>query len=772
LELRDQLQSTLGDAYRIERELAAGGMARVFVAQETTLGRRVVVKTLSPELAGAVSTERFRREIRLAASLQQANIVPVHSAGEMDGVPYYTMPYVEGESLRSHLTACGALPVREAVGILRDVARALAFAHERGVVHRDIKPENVLLSGSTAVVTDFGIAKALEVSATHPQGATLTQLGTALGTPAYMSPEQATGDPNVDHRADIYALGVLAYELLAGAPPFTGRSLQALVAAHVVERPPDLTSRSPSVPRELAALVMRCLEKDPARRPQSAREVLDTLEGPMTNSASAQPSRELAAGIAVLPFANLSPEAADEYFADGLTDEIITDLAAIRALRVIARGAMMRFKATTKEPVAIARELGVRYVLDGSVRRGGSSLRMTARLIDAADGSTLWTDKLGGAVEDVFAMQEKVSHTIVEALQLKLSPREEQQIRARPMSDLRAYECFLQARQALWTFTPASLHRAERLLEEAQSLIGNEPRLLAGLAGVHLNYADTGQGDTVQHTEAAARYVSELVKASPTSFERYLLEGWLQFRRGEIREAIASLTLARELEPNNPDLLTVLCYTFILAGRDEDALQVANMAICIDPLTPLLRCMPGFCAAVAGRPDEAVAPYREFADLDPSNPAAHFFVVWSLLETGQREECGRVADRLFREFPSTPFGKLGGAVARGLRGDTQAGLALLTPDVRSLSRHSEMFARALAAILTMLGDHEGAIDALTDDVRLGFSHYPFLAHRPTALAPLRSHPRFRALLEVVRQRWERGGASAEDYAREDAGADR
>ena len=235
-DLQARVQQALSGSYTLERELGGGGMSRVFVADEHRLGRKVVVKLLSPELAAAMSTSRFEREIRVAASLQQANIVPVLSAGDLDGLPYYIMPYVEGESLRARLGR-GPLPIAEAVSILRDVSRALAYAHERGVVHRDIKPDNVLLSGGTAVVTDFGIAKALSDSRTHAEGATLTQLGTAIGTPAYMAPEQAAGDPDTDHRADIYAFGCMAYELLAGHPPFHGLSPHKLMAAHMGETP-------------------------------------------------------------------------------------------------------------------------------------------------------------------------------------------------------------------------------------------------------------------------------------------------------------------------------------------------------------------------------------------------------------------------------------------------------------------------------------------------------------------------------------------------------
>jgi eukaryotic-like serine/threonine-protein kinase len=287
--LRSQLQQSLGNAYTIERELGGGGLSRVFLAEETALGRKVVVKVLPPDLTGGVSADRFNREVQLAAKLQQAQIVPVLAAGQMDGIPWYTMPFVEGESLRAKLARDGALPVHEVVNILRDVTRALAYAHEHGVVHRDIKPDNVLLSGGTAVVTDFGIAKAISAARAESGDASLTQMGTSVGTPAYISPEQAAGDPDIDHRADIYSLGCMAYELLAGNPPFFGRTPQRTLAAHLTETPKPITELRPAVPPALAALVMQCLEKEPGARPQSAREIGAALDAVSTGSSSALP---------------------------------------------------------------------------------------------------------------------------------------------------------------------------------------------------------------------------------------------------------------------------------------------------------------------------------------------------------------------------------------------------------------------------------------------------------------------------------------------------
>ena len=283
-ELREQVQTSLGNAYSIERELGGGGMSRTYVAMENALSRRVVVKVLSPELAAGVSVDRFRREIMLAAKLQHPHVVPVLSSGDADGLPWFTMPYVEGESLRAKL-ARGPRSISQLTGILRDVARALEFAHGHGVVHRDIKPDNVLLAGSSATVTDFGIAKAISAARTGPEGATLTMAGTSIGSPAYMAPEQAAGDPNIDHRSDIYAFGCMAYELLAGRPPFIGASPAKLLGAHLGETPRDVRELRPDAPPALADLVMRCLQKDPDERPSQAVDLVRVLDS-VTSSGS------------------------------------------------------------------------------------------------------------------------------------------------------------------------------------------------------------------------------------------------------------------------------------------------------------------------------------------------------------------------------------------------------------------------------------------------------------------------------------------------------
>jgi hypothetical protein len=292
MDLRDQLQETLSGSYTLERELGGGGMSRVFVATESALGREIVIKVLPAETGNTVSVERFKREIAVVAKLQHPHIVPILTAGESNGLPFYTMPFVKGDSLRARLSKSGELSVNETVHVLRDVAAALAYAHGEGVVHRDIKPENVILSGGVAVVTDFGVAKAMDAASTHGGDAQsgLTSLGVALGTPAYMAPEQATADPHVDHRADIYAFGCVAYEMLAGSSPFAGRPMQQLLAAHVTEVPESLARRRPNVPPALSELVMKCLEKRAGDRPQSAETLIASLDAIATPSGGTAPT--------------------------------------------------------------------------------------------------------------------------------------------------------------------------------------------------------------------------------------------------------------------------------------------------------------------------------------------------------------------------------------------------------------------------------------------------------------------------------------------------
>jgi len=466
--LTARLQAALGGAYRIERELGGGGMSRVFVAFDESLGRRVVVKVLREDVVEGISRERFRREVLTSANLQHPNIVGVIAAGDADGLPYFVMPFVEGESLRTLLRRDGVMSIPNGVAVLRDVARALAFAHSRGIVHRDIKPDNVLLAGGAAVVADFGVAKAVataRASERHPHGS-LTGAGMSLGTPAYMSPEQVAGDPTMDHRADIYAFGATAYEIFTGQSLFANRSVAEQMSAHLVERPAPVSSLRPEVPGALDALVARCLEKEPARRPQAATEILALLDDPAVVSgqvaSSSTPSLVVAQrhrrtwpryaalaavvaaialaalfsrrnptalgpqpvvataptgpSIAVFPLVSISADSGDRYIADGMTEALTNALAGLPGMRVASRSAAASAQREGLTPDATASRLGVSMYMEGTVQRSAQRLRVTLRLVSAADGFTIWSDVYDRTSADVLTAQSEIASGVADAV--------------------------------------------------------------------------------------------------------------------------------------------------------------------------------------------------------------------------------------------------------------------------------------------------------------------------------------------------------------------
>ena len=436
-ELRDRVQASLGETYQLDRELGGGGMSRVFVANDTRLGRQVVVKVLSPDLAAGVNSERFHREILVAAQLQHPHIVPVLAAGDTDGLPYFTMPYVAGESLRRRLEGGKPLPVVDAVAVLRDVARALAYAHEHGVVHRDIKPDNVLIAGGAAAVTDFGIAKALSSSRTFQGDESLTRVGNSLGTPAYMAPEQVAADPNADHRIDIYSFGAMAYELLSGVPPFHGRPPHAVLSAHLTEVPPPLESGAPDAPPALVTLVMKCLAKNPADRPQTADEVVRALEridlsgdwrAPATPVPDARRPRMLVAAaaivvaiaaggwllwdrlrdrppapdrnmVAVVPFRVASADPALHYLREGMLDLLAAKLTGEGGLRATdprqlldawrQAGGSESAELPRAEALALARQVGAGQLMLGDVVGTPNRIVLTASLLGSQRGDSV-----------------------------------------------------------------------------------------------------------------------------------------------------------------------------------------------------------------------------------------------------------------------------------------------------------------------------------------------------------------------------------------------
>jgi eukaryotic-like serine/threonine-protein kinase len=451
-ELLRRLQEHVGTAYAIEHEMGGGGMSRVFLARDHALNRKVVIKVLPQSLAATVSVDRFRREILLAAKLQNPHIVPVLAAGELRDLPYFVMPFIEGESLRARMQR-GPLSVRETVGIMRDVARALGFAHRLGIVHRDIKPDNILLSGGSAVVTDFGVAKALVDSrnAEHAtRGSTITSAGVSLGTPQYMAPEQAAADPNTDHRADLYALGVVGYEMLVGVPPFHGRSQHELLRAQLTEAPQSVASRRYDVPVALAQLIMQCLEKSPDARPKSADAMARLLESSEAVSGefaapgtvrprSRRSRRVIGVAAGVLLAASLVyyvwqsnqatgplQTAVEMYWLEPIGTErdtllnhtITTDLAnalgSIEGLRVIPPiDALALLPADSTRGPATLR-------MTGTVQREGDRVRVNLRLSRIANDSTVWTGRFDGRRTDLLTLEDDIAAGASEGMRRQL----------------------------------------------------------------------------------------------------------------------------------------------------------------------------------------------------------------------------------------------------------------------------------------------------------------------------------------------------------------
>ena len=451
-DIERRLQEHLGAHYTIRSELGGGGMSRVFVAEDTALSRRVVVKVLNPALAATVSVARFQREIMVVAKLNHPNIVPILSAGEIEALPYFIMPFIEGESLRGRIVR-GPLSLRETVAILKDVTRALAYAHSIGVVHRDIKPDNILIAGTAAVVTDFGVAKAVsaarERGATYPQaGQSITGVGISLGTPQYMAPEQAAADPNADSRVDIYALGIVAYEMLVGSPPFHGRTPQALLAAQLTELPPPLSSRRYDVPVALSDLIMKCLEKDPADRPRTAGElerVLDSAEaiaGPVAAPPRTKAARMRNLGRSLLsigiPAAVVIGLVAWAFWPQSTSPSGVSSGASVVVVRVppadsigAGAGPLATAMAAAIQTSIVRSGLSVvaspatsadtsnptSFVVQTTVQRAGPRARAQVRLFGARGDSSLWADQIDFAADQSFAAQDSVAARVSRAIQ-------------------------------------------------------------------------------------------------------------------------------------------------------------------------------------------------------------------------------------------------------------------------------------------------------------------------------------------------------------------
>ena len=764
-------------------------MSRVFVAHDRTLGRDVVVKVLPPDMAAAVSVQRFNREIQLAAKLQHPHIVPLHATGEISGLPYFTMPFVEGESLREHLTRLGELPLAECVRILRDVATALAYAHRHGIVHRDIKPENVLLTSGSAVVTDFGVGKALSASTTAPGAENLTTRGVAVGTPAYMSPEQAAADPDIDHRSDIYSWGVLAYEMISGQPPFVGRGPGALIAAQISETPEPVERRRPTVPHALASLVMRCLAKRPADRPQSATELVDTLDGLLASGLTS--GAELTAGrkttwrraqpwlgavavisavvlgaalllapqldlgfggsepqavrsIAVLPFLNLGGDARDEYFSDGMSDELSTALGKIPGLQVASRTSTFTFKGAESTDVrAIGDKLKVDAVLEGRLRRSGDRLRLFVQLTNVADGLSLWSESYEREVKDVFAVQEDVARQIAQALQVRLAGgTTSTPVADAGTADLQAYDLYLRGR---YQWHRRQLPEAAQLFEQAAA---KDPRFARAHAGIAITYAllpeyvDFPPEEARVRTERAA---SRALALDSTIAEAYAARGLSQVHSWKWDEAERAYRRAIALDPRYATAHQWYGELLYHTGRTSESIAEMRIATGLDPLAPIPSVAHSYALFAAGRLAEALAEAQKAVELAPQLPIAHRVVAIAAAYVNDCPLALRHADRSYALDTTHPTTMGDRGVAYAHCGRTAEARAIAAELQRRSDDDRSLFPLALTR--AALGERDAALSALEQAVQrrsLGLTGYS-VAVDPV-LDPIRRDPRFQAVL--------------------------
>jgi serine/threonine protein kinase/tetratricopeptide (TPR) repeat protein len=720
-------------------------MALVFLAEDLKHRRRVAVKVLRPELAAALGPERFLREIHTTAGLQHPNILTLIDSGDAAGQLYYVMPYVEGESLRARISREGPLPLAEAVALVRAVAPALDFAHRQGIVHRDLKPENILLHQGVPMVADFGIA--LPVAGDGVDR--LTDTGVSLGTAAYMSPEQVAGTAALDGRSDQYSLACLFYELVSGAPPFTAPTARGVFVKQVTDLPSPLRGAREATPQNVVQAVTRALEKDPANRFATIAEFAAALGNP---GAPPIPDRS----IVVLPFTNLSPDPDNEYFGDGLTEELIADLSKVRELRVIARNSSMRLKGTTKDAPTLGRELRVRYVLGGSVRRAGNDLRITAQLSDAHDDSQVWAEKYAGGFDRVFDLQERLSRQIVAALRMTLTPDEGQALAARPIKSPDVYDRYVRARHEMRKATKPANDAALALLREADAIEGDNPFLTATLGWLFCTYPFWGFETDFDPLEQADRCLAAAQRAGPGHPQVEFLAAGIEFVRGGY---LASAQRARnilEQVPTHLDALQILLAALPELGEIELNMGAIARFRDLDPLSTLTHHMAGRSELLANRFDDAIASCQRSLALEPGNQDARAFLAWATALIGRRTEARAMFLEIIDEIAawSEAIPAVYRMYSAGLAGDPEGVVKAVTPTLTAYFATTDpLFTHMAAQAHAMAGLRDQAVDWLDRAIAMGFINYPFIVADPL-LANLRGFPRFEASLPGLKAKWE------------------
>ena len=593
-------------------------MATVYLTRDLKHDRHVALKVLRPELSAAVGVERFQAEIRTTARLTHPHILPLHDSGEAAGMLYYVMPFIDGETVRQRLTRERRFPVEDALRIGQEVAGALAFAHEHDVVHRDIKPENILLQAGHALVADFGIARALNAAGAER----MTTAGLVVGTPLYMSPEQATGDRFIDGRSDVYSLACVLFEMLTGEAPFTGDSMQAVLAQRFTQPAPSVAARRGDVPNRVDAALRHALARDPGERTASATQFAAALAGVMAAAATAAAAlgampRDGTPCIAVLPFANMSADADTEFFSDGITEELLNALTKVRGLRVIARTSAFAFKGKNVDVREIGRQLGAGHILEGSVRKAGNSLRITAQLVDGVSGHHLWSERYDRDMSDVFAVQDELTEAIRAELAQRLLGIGPAQATGTPNIDPETYELFLRGRHLV----ERRVQGMRQGMELLRQVVERAPLYAEGYAALADAYGMLGFYIALSTTESFSRvreYATRALELDPTLARAHTALGHAAFYLDwDWSAARAHYARAIEIAPDDPWCASVFAIYWSSIGRTEKALCLAEHAVSVDPLNPSALTQLAMVHNLAYRFEECIAVCDRIIEIAP-----------------------------------------------------------------------------------------------------------------------------------------------------------
>ena len=741
-----RLSAALAERYRIERELGAGGMATVYLARDLKHDRDVAIKVLHEDLSASLGKERFLREIQLAARLSHPHILSVFDSGEAGGTLFYVMPNVQGQSLRDRLDAVGKLPVAEAVRIAEEVAGALDHAHRHDVIHRDIKPENIMLQDGHALVADFGIGKAVSDVA----GDRLTQAGMSVGTPAYMSPEQAVGEA-VDGRSDIYSLGCVLYEMLVGEPPFTGPNAQAVIAKRFVQTPADVTALREGVPRNVARALQRALSRTPMDRHGSAAELLAALRAVEAQGAGSDNDAP-AQSVAVLPFVNLSPDKDNEYFGDGIAEDVINALSRVEGLHVAARMSAFSFKGKNEELRVVGEKLHVATVLQGSVRKAGNRIRITAQLMAVTDGYQLWSERYDRELVDVFAVQDEIAGAIAARLQLSLASPAGLPIKA-TTAEVEAYELIVQGR-ALAVLRGRPILAAIDCFERAIALAPDSSAAHAGLGNAWRVKAQYGLASQAESGPIAEREFTRALALDPDNAEALgHYATFLMNARLEVERALALWERALSLDPRLSEIrgLYATWGLIVIVGQGKDdvtALAHMRRALADDPLNTICSTIGALGFGVLGRHPEAVAEAKRGRDLDPAAFTPHYALAWAQTWARETDDGLATVEAAMDQFGRHPWFL---QVLTGLfmqKGDGVRAEAVHAELVaRAVTSRVSFFSRAVSALY--LGHVEEAFEHALHSARARDAIGPIWFRWPD-IEPLQAHPHFSRVIEALR----------------------